>query len=258
MKEDSNNMRTATFSTDVLRSFFQEHIIGTMDQLKHALGTSVDMTIYRKLRQLSSLTSYSHQGKYHTLQELAEFDSLGLWQFDVARFSKYGTLLRTARALIEESDKGYSLAELRSRVGVDLKETLLQLQNQYQVYREKIAGRYVYFSIDPKRRSQQHLQRLEEKPHLRAIEGDILAHEVRAAIILFFSLLDERQRRLYAGLESIRIGRGGDSTISSLLQIDHHTVARGRRELIQRDIEIDHIRKKGGGRLPIKKNSTDH
>jgi len=229
-----------------------------MQQLKQALGTSVNMTIYRKLRQLSSLTSYSHQGRYYTLRELAAFDSLGLWQFDVARFSKYGTLLNTAQALIEKSDKGYSLAELRSRVGVDVKETLRQLYKQHRAHREEIAGRYVYFSVDPQRRSQQHLLRLEEKLPLKATEGDLLAHEVRAAIILFVSLLDERQRRLYAGLESLRLGRGGDSMISSLLNLDNHTVARGRRELMQRDIEIDRIRKKGGGRLPIKKNSTDH
>jgi hypothetical protein len=226
--------------------------------LKQTLGTSVDMTIYRKLRQLSSLTSYSHQGRYYTLRELAAFDSWGLWQFDVARFSQHGTLLNTAQGLIEKSDKGYSLAELRSRVGVDVKETLLQLQKQHRAHREEIAGRYVYFSVDPRRRSQQHLLRLEETRPLKTTEGDLLAHEVRAAIILFFSLLDERQRRLYAGLESLRLGRGGDSMISHLLNIDNHTVARGRRELMQRDIEIDRIRKKGGGRLPIKKNSTDH
>ena len=251
-------MRTPVFSAEVLRSFFHEHIIGTMKQLKDALGTSVEMTTYRKLRQLSSLTSYSHQGKYYTLSELADFDPFGLWQFDAARFSTYGTLLKTAQTLIEKSDNGYSLAELRSRVGVDVKETLLQLQKQHRVYREQIAGRYVYFSVDPQRRLQQHLLRLEEKPPLRTAEADILAHEVRAAIILFFSLLDERQRRLYAGLESLRLGRGGDSVISSLLNIDNHTVARGRQELIQRDIEIDRIRKKGGGRPPIKKNTSDH
>jgi hypothetical protein len=28
--------------------------------------------------------------------------------------------------------------------------------------------------------------------------------------------------------------------------------------LIQRDIEIERIRKNGGGRLPIKKNTADH
>ena len=139
-----------------------------------------------------------------------------------------------------------------------MKEALLQLQKQHRVHREEIAGRYVYFSIDPQRRLQQHLLRLEENLPLRTAEVDVLAHDVRAAIIIFFSVLDERQRRLYAGLESLRFGRGGDSMISSLLNIDNHTVARGRRELIQRDIEIDRIRKKGGGRLPIKKNTPDH
>lgn len=258
-REDSNIMRTPQFSAETLKSFFQEHIIGTMQQLKETLGTSVDMTVYRKLRQLSYLTSYSHQGKYYTLEELADFDAFGLWHFDVARFSKKGTLLQTSQALIDKSENGCSLVELRSLVGVDVKETVLQLQRQHRIYREEISGRYVYFSSDPKHRRGQHLMRLEEKPPMGAAgRHDALAHEVRASIILFFSVLDERQRRLYAGLESLRQGRGGDSTISRLLNIDNHTVARGRRELLERDQEIGRIRKKGGGRRPIKKNAADH
>lgn len=251
-------MRTPQFSVEALQSFFRKHSTGTMKQLKETLGTSVDMTVYRKLQQLSYLTSYSHQGKFYTLEELTDFDSLGLWRFDVARFSKHGTLLNTAQTLIDKSENGRSLAELRALVDVDVKETLLQLQRRHRVYREEIAGRYVYFSSDPKRRRQQHLRRLEEKPPLGAAGGrDALAHEVRAAIILFYSVLDERQRRLYAGLESLRQGRGGDSAISRLLGIDNHTVARGRRELRERDQEIGRIRKKGGGRRPIKKNASD-
>ena len=136
-------MRTLQFSSEDLRSFFFDHTIGTMEQLKDVLGTSVDMTIYRKLRQLSYLTSYSHHGKYYTLEELTDFDSFGLWQFDVAHFSKYGTLLKTAQMLIEQSDKGYSVSELRVRLGVDVKEALLQLYKEHRVNREEIAGRYV-------------------------------------------------------------------------------------------------------------------
>ena len=51
--------------------------------------------------------------------------------------------------------------------------------------------------------------------------------ELRAAIILFYSLLDERQRRLYAALESLKIGHGGDRRIAELLGLDAGTVARG-------------------------------
>jgi len=127
-----------------------------------------------------------------------------------------GTLLKTAQALIERSDKGYSASELHACLGVDMKEALLQLQREHRVYREEIAGRYLYFCSEPKRRRQQHLRRLEEQPPLSTVGGrPVLAHEVRAAIILFYSMLDERQRRLFAGLEALRFGPGGDSMISA-------------------------------------------
>lgn len=35
-----------------------------------------------------------------------------------------------------------------------------------------------------------------------SIEPEATSHELKAAIILFFSLLDEKQHRLYAGLET--------------------------------------------------------
>jgi hypothetical protein len=66
-------MRTPTYSIETLREFFKVNIIATMKQLKTVLGTAVDMTVYRKLHLLSYLTSYSHQGKYYSLSELARF-----------------------------------------------------------------------------------------------------------------------------------------------------------------------------------------
>lgn len=251
-------MRTITYTLESIKSLFRKSIVATMPQLKSVLGTTANMTVYRKLQQLSYHTSYSHKGGYYTLDELTEFDDLGLWHYQEVHFSKYGTLIRTAQSVIDRSEKGYSHSELRSRLGVEVKEALLHLHLQHRVVREQIAGRYVYFSTDPQRHRQQNLLRLEENPPLGSPKGGmVLAHEVRASIILFFSLLDERQRRLYAGLESLRLGHGGDSLISQLLGIDNHTVARGRSELLERDIEIDRIRKKGAGRMPIKKNSAN-
>ena len=58
--------------------------------------------------------------------------------------------------------------------------------------------------------------------------ADLMPDQLRAAIVLFASLLDERQRRLYAGLESLKCGWGGDARIAGLLGIDPGTVARGR------------------------------
>ena len=77
--------------------------------------------------------------------------------------------------------------------------------------------------------------------------------EIQAAIILFYSTLNEKQRRHYAGSESVRLGYGGDRVISEFLGLDVHTVAKGRRELLSGEINADIIRKPGGGRKKTKK-----
>ena len=71
--------------------------------------------------------------------------------------------------------------------------------------------------------------------------------------MLFASLLDERQRRLFAGLEALKCGWGGDRRIARLLGIDPSTVAAGRRQLVERDVEVDRVRRAGGGRRPTEK-----
>ena len=82
---------------------------------------------------------------------------------------------------------------------------------------------------------------------------DLAAEEAKATILLFCSMLDEKQRRLYAGLESLKLGYGGDAHISALLGMDPHTVARGRQELISGNLNKDGVREKGGGRYTQEK-----
>lgn len=80
-----------------------------------------------------------------------------------------------------------------------------------------------------------------------------MTDEVEAATILFYSLLDEKQRRLYAGLESHKYGYGGDSRIAGILGLDNHTVAKGRQEILSGQIDRERIRQEGGGRIRIEK-----
>ena len=80
--------------------------------------------------------------------------------------------------------------------------------------------------------------------------------ELKAAIIIFLSLLDEKQRRLYAGLESLKLGYGGDAVISDVLGLNIKTVAKGRKELVSNTACIDTVRHKGGGRKETGKKNT--
>jgi hypothetical protein len=250
-------MRTQYYDSGSIKQFITKHKIATMAELQAVLGTNVNMTVIRKLKELSYYTSYSHRGKYYTLNEIADFDSHGLWSFEPALFSKYGTLLKTAKTFINNSEAGFSASELESLLHVEVKGSLLTLFRKKEVYRKKIAEKYIYFSSHPKTQKRQIL--LREDRDVKSIlqpdglQSDLLAHELKAAILLFFTMLDEKQRRIYAGLESLKIGYGGDKQIANLFGIDPHTVAKGRSELLTKDFIQGRIRKTGGGRISTEK-----
>lgn len=251
-------MRTKVYEASTLVSVLQERKVATMDELKTALGTRVDMTIFRKLREIEYFTSYSHRGKFYALKAVARFDDRGLWTCREARFSRFGSVIDTAEHFVVASDRGLQAAELSAELRVQTKEGLLALSKQGRVVREPIRGCYVYFSPDPDRRRQQVLARqLPDAHHPFVSLWDPAAEspeETRAAIILFISTLNEKQRRLYAGLESLRLGRGGDRRIAELTGMDVHTVSRGRRELLSGELQ-EGVRRPGGGRRVAEKKS---
>jgi hypothetical protein len=248
-------MRTVEFQPDVVRELLRRQKCATMAELKGALGTETDMTVLRKLRPMDYLSSYSHRGKFYTLRELVQFDARGLFAVGAARFSRFGSLLATAEHLVAHGPAGYFASELNRELGVETKEALLTLVRQRRVAREQIEGLYLHCATDAQIRQEQLQHRLEgiDLPGGRAPQRQRITDEAKAAWLLFFATLNERQRRLYAGLESLRLGHGGDRRMAELTGLDVHTVARGRQELLVQDAELDRIRKAGAGRLAVEK-----
>ena len=188
-------MRPIVFSAVPLRQFLRRNRIATLPQLKQLLGTEADIT-FRKLKELSYRTSYSHRGSF---------------------------------------------------------EPLLRLAEQDRIARQTVSGLYLYCASNSRTRQRQLRARQEllERAAAVADSSTDVSDELRAAIVLFASVLDERQRRLYAGLESLQLG--GDRKIAELLHLDPHTVAKGRRQLLAQDVEADRVRAVGGGRKPMGK-----
>jgi len=249
-------MRPLSFRPDALRMLLLRNKIATLDELKQALGTPVDVTVFRKLRPLDYLTSYSHRGRYYTLREIARFDDHGLWSQAEVWFSRFGTLLATAEEFINRSPRGYFADELASLLHVEVQDALHRLTQQQRVARQILSGRYLYTATEPTAQRRQLTSRRSVETLPTVVDASVLEiapEEVQAAILLFYSLLDEQQRRLYAGLESLKLGRGGDRQLADFLDLDPHTVARGRRQLLAQDVEVDRARRAGAGRKPVEK-----
>jgi len=77
-------------------------------------------------------------------------------------------------------------------------------------------------------------------------------HKIKLLMQLHYSRLSEKDRRQYAALESLKIGRGGTTYISKLLGVDRSTVIRGKKELTSASgvslLPEGRQRKAGGGR----------
>lgn len=238
-----------------IRNLFIDNKISTIDCIQRALSQCTRMTAFRLLSELDYLSSYSHRGSYYTLKEIAEFDEHGLWSCGEARFSKAGTLGNTIATLLPGSSCGFTVAELDELLSVETKHACRKLHKDGIIDRRKIGGRYVYLCMDSATRRRQVIMRKERNDAVEVGVGtdvSLLPDEAKAAIILFFSLLNEKQRRLYAGLEAAKFGHGGDQKIAGLLDLDPHTVAKGRRELFSGIVD-DRIREPGGGNISTEK-----
>jgi len=79
---------------------------------------------------------------------------------------------------------------------------------------------------------------------------DVEKHEM-----FFYNQLSEKDKRLYAALESMKSGYYGVKEVSVRLSINKHTIRRGKKELISEQLPSNRrTRKEGGGR---KKNGIN-
>ncbi len=75
----------------------------------------------------------------------------------------------------------------------------------------------------------------------------------------FYSTLSEKDRRRYATVEAMKLGRGGQTYISKLLGCSRKTIQRGIVELKNTPLDGKYetrIRRSGGGRKPYSKKNV--
>ncbi len=252
-KANSLIMNTTKYHLQALKQFFDRHKIATLDQLRDALGNPARCTVFRKLSDLQYLSSYSHRGKYYTLKSIARFSEKGLWSFRSVWFSRFGNLLQTCQAFVDHCEAGYSAGELKDILQVKTKHALTKLFRDGRLARERFDSVYVYLCAQKDVANRQIKARKtllrQSAASLIVANPDLATDEAKALLVLFCSMLNEKQRRLYAGLESLKLGYGGDAHIASILGMDPHTVAKGRRELMEADLTAtDRLRAPGAGR----------
>ena len=256
---NSATMRPSQYSTAALSDLFHRQTVAALPEVMAALGTRARRTAFRKLKELPYRTSYSHRGRL--------LHPSGTHQLRPARavvVPRRAVLGRRHPAGHRRSagqrcaSRTFSARSWTTWLHVGTQDVLRKLVQERKLSRQKLAGQVLVLCRrpDPQGAATERPARPAGRSRGwsdRCPDANLIPDQLRAAIVLFASLLDERQRRLYAGLESLKCGWGGDARIAGLLGIDPGTVARGRKQLLAQDVERVRVRRPGGGRPPLEK-----
>jgi hypothetical protein len=144
-----------------LRGFFKKKQVAMLPDIYALLGTTSRMSVFRRLRELDYLSSFSDAGRYYTLPSVANFDPQGLWFYEAVGFSRFGNLKETVIHLVDQSVAGKTHEELEQQLRVRVHNTLLELVRCEKLTREAFEGVFVYLNRRTERAQQQLARRRE-------------------------------------------------------------------------------------------------
>ena len=169
-----------------VENLLRKRRVVTMKDLCEVIESSSRMTVFRRLRQIEYVTSYTHAGRYYTLYNIARFDSDGIWFYDDIGFSQNGSLKNTVTYLVDRSDAGKFHFDLERQLRVRVHNVLLDLVKSRQIERIKFEGQYLYLSSDKEQSTKQIEQRKQLSMQARRIPvfiSESMVIEILAEVI---------------------------------------------------------------------------
>ena len=146
-------MARLRIETDLVAAFRSARVL-TLDELVRRLCVS-RRTVFRRLSEHGYFGSYNASGRFLTVREVADFDTRGLWSFNAARFSRYGSLKETVVHFVGSSASGMTHEEISDLLGVRVHNTLRALVREGAISRDQLGGVFVYASASTKIRQAQ-------------------------------------------------------------------------------------------------------
>lgn len=128
---------------EFIRNFIQTAKAITIDQL-FAHIPYCEKTLRRDMSELNAITSYTHRGKFITLQSIPEFDQNGIWFFNDIGFTKYRNSQDLIIHIIAKSKKGITKEELEKILKINISKQIQILLAQKRLHRVKLGARYCY------------------------------------------------------------------------------------------------------------------
>ena len=163
-------------SRTALKNLFRRTPIVQLDALCRALKTRSHMSVFRRMKPLGYLTSYTHRSSFYTLRDIPRFDEFGLWFYGNVGFCQSGTVKAAVKELVNKSEAGRTQQELQNILRVRVQNTLLDHARAKRIERKALGKRnWLYLSADATRAARQWVRRLAQKKRVALLIGPLTA-----------------------------------------------------------------------------------
>ena len=190
-----------------LSRLFNRQAVADLPSIENVLGTTSRASVFRILSVIGYRTSYSHAGRYYTLEDVPRFDEDGLWAYGEVLFSKHRTLRATIVHFVDVAPAGQTHAELQARLRLRVHDTLHDLVAEKLIGRAALEELYVYVSarrVKARKQASARRRLLEQPPkHAtlpnRSVVIDVLLafiHHQRADPVALASILERDGTRV--------------------------------------------------------------
>jgi hypothetical protein len=134
---------------ELIGQLFSQQNCWMIEDLSHRIGSAV-ISIRRYLKQIGYFRSYSHNGKWYTLQTIPVFNKDGIWLYNDIGFSKHGNLTQTIIHLINQSASGSTAKQLANKLFYPCHSILTNMYKSNLIERIKVSTQFSYLSVDHK------------------------------------------------------------------------------------------------------------
>ena len=147
---------------NLIRKLLQSKKVMSLKQIRHEIPDRPRSSLFRDLKKVELLTSYSHAGQHHALKSMVKFNPNGLWFYEKISFSKYGTLKNTLVQIISNSPAGMTHKELKILLRIQVQNPLTHLIKTHKLQRRSLPDQvFVYLDHDDSIAQEQWQKRLE-------------------------------------------------------------------------------------------------
>ena len=138
-------MAHSLLPTERLKKLFLRRKCWMLADLAQSLEYAF-ITVRRFLKQIGYFRSYTHNGKWYTLESSPQFNREGIWHHRDIGFSKHGSLTATLAHLVGSSPAGLSARELAEKLQHPCHAVLSNLHKGGAIDRVKVQGEFRYLS----------------------------------------------------------------------------------------------------------------